>query len=117
MTIGSYGKTITPITRAVTLQSMFRPAKTSDIEKIVIEWNNAPVARLLSFLGQGYSYGYIRSEDRTMYPLIILGAIVQIDEQKKASPGRWENKIDGPSTFSKRATDMYAAGARVNPAT
>ena len=60
----------------------------------------------------GYRYGYIGTRDRMMYPLIMPGAIVEIDEaRKRIVSGPWRRKSKGPSTFWKRVPDMRAAGA------
>lgn len=54
----------------------------------------------MTLLGPGLRYGYIGTEDRTMYPLIMPGSIVQIDEQKKRiALGQWQNEFERPIYF------------------
>src|SRR5690348_9766024 len=52
---------------------IFDPRKTMGIHPLVMQCSSAPIAGLLDLLGPGYRYGYIGTEDRMMYPLIIPG--------------------------------------------
>lgn len=75
----------------------FDPTKTTDIQALVFQWSGLPVGDLFKILGGPgfYRYAYIGTEDRTMYPLIVPGAIVQIDEQRKhilSGPWLMENQ-------------------------
>ena len=78
----------------------FDSTRTQDIQSLVLQWSSAPIAQLLDLLGPGYRYGYIGTEDRTMYPLIVPGAIVQIDEsRRRVSAGPWHSEIERPIYF------------------
>ena len=52
---------------------------------------------LIGSIGSGYRYGYIGMKDRTMYPLITPGAIVQIAEKRKQIVrGPWHHESERP---------------------
>lgn len=89
---------------------MFDLTKTRDIQKLVVQWGNAPLANLINLLGPGYRYGYIGTEDQTMYPLIMPGAIVQIDEhRRRIVPGPWHRMIERPIYFLETRTGFACA--------
>jgi CheY-like chemotaxis protein len=89
---------------------MFNHTKTMDIQQFLLKWSNIPLANLLKLLGPGYRYGYIGTEDRTMWPLIMPGAIVQIDERhKKIMSGPWRAEIERPIYFLETRSG-YACG-------
>ena len=82
------------------MEATFDPRKTTDIQRLVTEWSSVPMAKLLHLAGPGYRYGYIGTEDRTMSPLILPGAIVQFDEQRKRIlRGPWPNENQRPIYF------------------
>jgi CheY-like chemotaxis protein len=89
---------------------MFDRTKTADIQQLLVHWNSVPLGRLINLLGPGYRYGYIGTEDRTMWPLIMPGAIVQIDEHlKQIRPGPWHTEIERPIYFLETRAG-YACG-------
>lgn len=56
------------------------------------------------------THGYLGSTDRTMYPLIRPGALLDIDtSQNKLQPGSWHNEFDRPIYFVE-LRDGYACG-------
>jgi hypothetical protein len=82
------------------MTATFDPRKTTDIQSLVMHWSRAPIADLLDLMEPGYRYGYIGTEDRTMYPVIVPGAIVQIDEQRtRILPGPWPTENQRPIYF------------------
>jgi hypothetical protein len=50
---------------------------------MVEQWGQVPLAYLAQFATCQYTYGYIGSDDLTMYPILPPGSFVQIDESKK----------------------------------
>src|ERR1700685_4503736 len=47
-----------------------------------------------------YTYGYIGSEDFTMYPLLPPGTFLQVDESKdKIAQGMWRSEYERPIYF------------------
>ncbi len=49
---------------------------------MVVQWGLVPLAYLAKFSGEKYIYGYIGSEDFTMYPLLPPGTFLQVDESR-----------------------------------
>jgi hypothetical protein len=61
-----------------------------------------------------YSYGFIGTEDRTMYPLLLPGTFVQIDESKhEVSDGSWHSERDRPIYFLESRTGYECGWCQV----
>lgn len=87
------------------VETMFDPRKTLDIQNLVVQWSNLPFANLINFLGPGYRYGYIGTEDLTMWPLITPGAVVQINPSlKRIRAGTWRRETERPIYFIETRT-------------
>ena len=73
---------------------------TMDIQPFLIELSSVPLGDLIGSIRPGYRYGYVGTNDRTMYPLITPGAIVQIDERRKRIvSGPWSRESERPIYF------------------
>ncbi|HWR35674.1 MAG TPA: helix-turn-helix transcriptional regulator [Clostridia bacterium] len=79
----------------------FDQRRTANLGRMIEQWGMVPV-QYLSQLSENdrYSYGYIGSEDFTMYPLLLPGCFVQIDETKnKVQEGVWRSEYERPIYF------------------
>lgn len=84
----------------VVLDPGFREESTTLIVRMIQRWGTAPMVMLKNFLDRKYTYGYIGSRDWTMYPLILPGAFVQIDESKRrVEDGTWRSEYERPIYF------------------
>jgi transcriptional regulator with XRE-family HTH domain len=78
----------------------FRLDRTNLLSKLVEIWGEIPV-RLIQHLDlRNGVYGFVGMSDRTMYPIIRPGSIVQIDQnQRKVTPTKWQNEHERPIYF------------------
>ncbi len=89
----------------VSLPVAFDPAfqleKTSNLERMIEKWGVVPLSYLSAFAANDrYTYGYIGSEDFTMYPILPPGSFVQVDESRnKAVEGAWRSEFERPIYF------------------
>jgi len=84
----------------VRLDPSFDLRKTSNIGRMVEKWGTVPMAFLSQFADRNYSYGYIGSEDFTMYPLLMPGSFIQVDESRdKVVEGAWRSEFERPIFF------------------
>ena len=84
----------------VKLDPGFSLQKTTDLGRIVQKWGIVPLSYLSLFADDRYSYGYVGSEDFTMYPLLPPGSFVQIDETRsKVREGTWRSEFERPIYF------------------
>ncbi|HZP16374.1 MAG TPA: helix-turn-helix transcriptional regulator [Terriglobales bacterium] len=78
----------------------FDPRRTANLGRMVEQWGLVPLAYLEQFAQTSYSYGYIGTEDFSMYPLLPPGSFVQIDESKnKVVQGVWRSEYERPIYF------------------
>ncbi len=84
----------------VVLDPGFHEESTTLIVRMIQRWGTAPLTLLKNFMDRKYTYGYIGSRDWTMYPLILPGAFVQIDESKRrVEEGTWRSEYERPIYF------------------
>ena len=74
--------------------------KTTDLRRVIEQWGTVPMAYLGLLADDSYTYGYIGSEDFTMYPILPPGSFVQVDEAKnKVGGGTWRSEFERPIYF------------------
>jgi hypothetical protein len=67
---------------------------------MVEQWGVVPLAYLEQFSTVNFTYGYIGSEDLTMYPILPPGSFIQVDEARdKVSEGGWRSEYERPIYF------------------
>jgi len=78
----------------------FDPRKTLNFGRFVEQWGLVPLAYLDSFANKNFTYGYIGTEDFTMYPILPPGSFLQIDESKsEVVNGVWQSEFQRPIYF------------------
>ncbi|MGH9513507.1 MAG: helix-turn-helix domain-containing protein [Terriglobales bacterium] len=78
----------------------FDPRRTANFGRMVEQWGLVPLSYLEQFASRQFTYGYIGSEDLTMYPLLPPGAFVQVDESKtKVVESGWRSEYERPIYF------------------
>jgi transcriptional regulator with XRE-family HTH domain len=78
----------------------FDAQKTMNLGRMIQQWGLVPLSYLSQLLPGSYTYGYIGMQDFTMYPLIMPGSFVQIDETRNAlEQGVWRSEYERPIYF------------------
>ena len=90
--------------RTVEIPVKFDPAfkltKTSNLGRLIEKWGAFPFTFLEQLAESDYTYGYIGMEDFTMYPLIVPGSFIQVDEHKnKIVEKAWRYEYERPIYF------------------
>jgi len=81
----------------------FSLQKTTDLGRVIEQWGIVPMSYLALFADDRYTYGYIGSEDFTMYPILPPGSFVQVDEAKnKVGEGSWRSEYERPIYFVEK---------------
>ncbi len=82
------------------LDPSFDPRRTANLSRMVEQWGLVPLAYLAGMNKDQYMYGYIGSEDFTMYPLLPPGTFLQVDESRcKIESGMWRSELERPIYF------------------
>lgn len=78
----------------------FDPAHTTNLGRMIEKWGVVPLNYLQKFENTDYTYGYVGTEDFTLYPLILPGSFVQVDNAKtKINSGNWRSEYERPIYF------------------
>lgn len=90
--------------RSVQMPSKLDPAfhlsRTTDLGRMIEKWGALPFAYLQRFAQDRFTYAYIGDSDLTMYPLLVPGSFVQVDESKNAVvEGGWSSEYERPIYF------------------
>jgi hypothetical protein len=84
----------------VKMDPAFDPRKTMNFGRMVEQWGTVPLHYLEQFSKVDFTYGYVGSEDLTMYPILPSGSFIQIDESKnKVLEGGWRSEYERPIYF------------------
>jgi hypothetical protein len=91
---------VTQVRVPTRLDPGFSLQKTTDLKRAIQQWGTLPMAYLALFGDDRYTYGYIGSEDLTMYPILPPGSFVQVDAAKsKIGEGVWHSEFERPIYF------------------
>ncbi len=81
----------------VRLNPSFDPRNTVNLSSIVEQWGTVPLSHLERLSKVRYTYAYIGSEDLTMYPILLPGSFIQIDESRnRVYHSGWRSQWDRP---------------------
>jgi transcriptional regulator with XRE-family HTH domain len=84
----------------VRMDPAFDPKRTLNFGRMVEQWGTVPLAYLKGFSKVDYTYGYVGSEDFTMYPILPPGSFIQVDEARnKVIEGGWRSEYERPIYF------------------
>lgn len=82
------------------LDPAFDPRPTASLSRMVEQWGLVPLAYLTKLSSDKFTYGYVGSEDFTMYPLLPPGIFLQVDESRsKIVQGMWRSELERPIYF------------------
>jgi len=100
------------------LDPAFDLKKTSDIGRMIEKWGVVPIAMLSAALEKDYTYGYIGSEDFSMYPLLLPGSFVQVDESlSRVREGMWRSEYERPIYFIETRQGFHCCWCSVQGGT
>ena len=84
----------------VKLDPGFDVRRSADLGRMIENWGVVPLQFLQELAKRKYSYGYIGTEDLTMYPLLLPGSFVQVDEgRRRVEDGQWRSELERPIYF------------------
>src|SRR5258708_13460682 len=84
----------------VRIDPAFVPRRTLNFGRMIEQWGTVPMAYLAQFSKVDFTYGYIGSEDLTMYPILPPGSFIQVDGSRdKVLGGGWGSEYERPIYF------------------
>lgn len=74
--------------------------RTSGLGRMIENWGVLPLQYLQELAKKPYIYAYIGMQDLTMYPLLLPGSFLQVDEQRcRVEEGQWRSEYERPIYF------------------
>jgi transcriptional regulator with XRE-family HTH domain len=93
----------------VRLDPGFDARRTVNLGRMIERWGLVPLAHLAQFTQTKYTYGYVGTQDFTMYPVLLPGSFIQVDESaNKVVEGTWRSEYERPIYFIEMR-DGYTA--------
>jgi hypothetical protein len=84
----------------VKLDPGFDQRDTVNFGRMIENWGTLPLRFVEGLSRQKYTYGFIGMEDLTMYPLLLPGCFIQIDEARnRVEDGKWRSEYERPVYF------------------
>ena len=84
----------------VKLDPGFDVRRSADLGRMIESWGTVPMQYLQELSKQKYTYAYIGMEDLTMYPLLLPGSFVQVDERhSRVEEKKWRSELERPIYF------------------
>lgn len=84
----------------VRVDPSFDPRKTVNIGRMIEKWGVVPLSELQKLSLDEYTYGYVGIDDYTMFPLVLPGSFIQVDESKNTVvDGVWRTEYERPIYF------------------
>jgi transcriptional regulator with XRE-family HTH domain len=78
----------------------FDVRRSTDLGRMIESWGVVPMQYLQELSKKKYTYAYIGMEDLTMYPLLLPGSFVQVDEDRsRVEEKKWRSELERPIYF------------------
>jgi transcriptional regulator with XRE-family HTH domain len=74
--------------------------RSTDLGRMIESWGTVPMQYLQELSKKKYIYAYVGMEDLTMYPLLLPGSFVQVDEDRsRVEEKKWRSELERPIYF------------------
>ena len=84
----------------VKLDPAFNLHLTTNMGRMIEDWGAVPLQYLQELAKRKYTYAYIGMDDLTMYPLVLPGSFIQVDEERsRVEEGKWRSEYERPIYF------------------
>lgn len=88
--------------------------KTTFVTRFIQNWGVLPLMLVAGFDLKNHRYAYVGTEDTFMYPILLPGSLLLIDEsRKKIAAGPWPSMIDRPIYFLEHRDGWMCAWCSV----
>jgi hypothetical protein len=104
-----------PVRMPVRMDPGFDLTRTSNLGRMIEKWGIVPLTFLQKFEADHYSYGYVGTDDFTLYPLVLPGSFLQIDENKnRILGGGWRSEYERPIYFVETREGYFCSWCSLN---
>lgn len=104
-----------PVRMPTAVESRFTISETSDFGRLITTWGTVPLAFLAKYEHSDALFGYIGTDDWTMFPLIPAGSFVEVDvSRRRVAPGPWRSEYSRPIYFVETRERMLCGWCEVD---
>ena len=104
-----------PVRIPVRMDPGFDLTRTSNLGRMIEKWGIVPLTFLKKFEVDQFSYGYVGTDDFTLYPLVLPGSFLQIDETKnRIMGGGWRSEYERPIYFVETREGYFCSWVSLN---
>jgi len=94
----------------VEVEPVFDLRETTNLGRLITKWGTLPLSLLSHFENSNFTFGYIGTEDRTMFPILQPGSFIQVDESKvRVEEGAWASEYERPIYFVETRSGYVCA--------
>jgi transcriptional regulator with XRE-family HTH domain len=88
--------------------------ETTNLGRLLAKWGTLPLSLLSVFENRNFTFGYVGTEDWTMYPILQPGSFIQVDESKRrVEKGAWASEYERPIYFIETRAGFACAWCSV----
>jgi len=92
----------------IQIDPTFDLKKTQSVTRVIEKWGIVPLSQLANLDKPNHSYGFVGLDDASMYPILLPGSFVQIDQSRnRVETGHWRSEYERPIYFVE-LRDGYA---------
>jgi transcriptional regulator with XRE-family HTH domain len=93
----------------------FDVRRTTNLARMIQKWGSVPAAFLHGFVDSPHTYAFVGTEDFTMYPIVLPGSFLQIDETKsKVVNEGWRSEYERPIYFIETREEFICSWCNLN---
>lgn len=98
-----------------TIDPSFDVRRTNNMMRMIQKWGAVPATFLSELAGSGHTYAFIGTEDFTMYPLIMPGSFLQIDESRtRVINEGWRSEYERPIYCIETRQEIICSWCKIN---
>jgi hypothetical protein len=99
----------------VAIDPAFDVRRTTNVSRMIQKWGLVPAAFLSQFADPGQTYAFVGTEDFTMYPIVMPGSLLQVDERRTQIVNEaWRSEYERPIYFIETREEFLCAWCNLN---
>jgi len=93
----------------------FDVRRTTNIVRMIQKWGTVPASFLGKVAASGHTYAFVGTEDFTMYPLVMPGSFLQIDEdENEVLQEGWRSEYERPIYFIETRDEFICSWCKLS---
>ena len=99
----------------VVVDPAFDVRRTTNVVRMIQKWGTVPASFLSQLATTGHTYAFVGTEDFTMYPIIMPGTFLQVDETRAEIINEgWRSEYERPIYFIETREEFICAWCKLS---